>query len=58
MDVLNPRERTILTGRRLKEAPMTLEDLSKMFGISRERVRQIETRAFSKVQQRVLAIAA
>lgn len=58
MAVLNPRERTILAERRLKDAPTTLEDLSKMFGISRERVRQIESRAFSKVQQKVLAVAA
>lgn len=58
MQMLNPRERTILAERRLKDSPTTLEDLSQQFGISRERVRQIETRAFSKVQQQVLALAA
>jgi RNA polymerase sigma-32 factor len=48
---LNERERTILTERRLRDDPTTLEDLSQQYGISRERVRQIEARAFEKVQK-------
>src|ERR687898_50271 len=48
--VLNPRERRIFEARRLAEDPMTLEDLATEFGVSRERVRQIEVRAFEKVQ--------
>lgn len=48
---LNPREKRIFEARRLADDPMTLEDLSAEFGISRERVRQIEVRAFEKVQQ-------
>lgn len=51
MKSLNERERHILTERRLKDEPTTLEDLSKEFGISRERVRQIEVRAFEKLQR-------
>ena len=51
--VLNPRERRIFEARRLAEDPMTLEDLAAEFGVSRERVRQIEVRAFEKVQQAV-----
>ena len=51
MHVLNDRERHILTERRLKEEPTTLEDLSVQYGISRERVRQIEVRAFEKLQK-------
>jgi RNA polymerase sigma-32 factor len=53
--VLNPRERRIFEARRLAEEPMTLEDLSTEFGVSRERVRQIEVRAFEKVQSAVKA---
>lgn len=53
MKGLSDRERTILTERRLKESPATLEDLSQSFGISRERVRQIEVRAFEKIQKSV-----
>jgi len=53
MKGLSQRERTILTERRLKEIPATLEDLSQSFGISRERVRQIEVRAFEKLQKSV-----
>jgi len=53
MDVLNPRERRIFEARRLAEDPMTLEDLAAEFGVSRERVRQIEVRAFEKVQSAV-----
>jgi len=50
---LNERERYILTERRLKDEPTTLEDLSQVFGISRERVRQIEVRAFEKLQKAI-----
>jgi len=51
MEGLNERERHILTERRLQENPTTLEDLSKVYDISRERVRQIEVRAFEKLQK-------
>ena len=57
MDRLTPRERRILVQRRLQEDPSTLEVLSKEFGVSRERVRQIEVRAFEKVQKSVKRIA-
>jgi RNA polymerase sigma-32 factor len=53
MDVLNDRERRIFEARRLTDDPVTLEDLSTEFGVSRERVRQIEVRAFEKVQKAV-----
>jgi RNA polymerase sigma-32 factor len=53
MKTLNERERHILTERRLKDEPTTLEDLSKEYGISRERVRQIEVRAFEKLQKAI-----
>ena len=53
MKGLNERERHILTERRLKEDPTTLEDLSKEYNISRERVRQIEVRAFEKLQKSI-----
>jgi RNA polymerase sigma-32 factor len=55
LDVLNPRERRIFEARRLSDDPLTLENLSEEFGVSRERVRQIEVRAFEKVQQAVRA---
>ncbi len=55
LSVLNPRERRIFEARRLGEEPMTLEELSDEFDISRERVRQIEVRAFEKVQAAVKA---
>ena len=51
MSTLNEREMHILTERRLKDDPATLEDLSQEYGISRERVRQIEVRAFEKLQK-------
>ncbi len=51
MEDLNDRERHILTERRLKDEPLTLERLSQQYGVSRERVRQIEVRAFEKVQK-------
>jgi len=57
MDTLNDRERRIFEARRLSDDPMTLEDLSSEFSISRERVRQIEVRAFEKVQAAVKAAA-
>ncbi len=53
MEGLNPRERDILIARRLKENPETLEDLSQRLGVSRERVRQIEVRAFEKLQKNI-----
>jgi len=55
--VLNDRERRIFEARRLAEDPATLEDLSTEFGVSRERIRQIEVRAFEKVQKAVQAAA-
>ena len=58
MGVLNERERHILTERRLKEDPVTLEDLSKVYDVSRERIRQIEVRAFEKLQRRMRELAA
>ena len=56
-EVLNERERRIFEARRLADEPMTLEELSGEFDISRERVRQIEVRAFEKVQDAVKAAA-
>ena len=53
LSVLNARERRIFEARRLADDPITLEDLSGEFGVSRERVRQIEVRAFEKVQEAV-----
>ena len=53
LNVLNDRERQIFEARRLVDEPITLEDLSERFGVSRERVRQIEVRAFEKVQAAV-----
>ncbi len=53
LGILNPRERRIFEARRLSEEPITLEDLSGEFGVSRERVRQIEVRAFEKIQEAV-----
>jgi RNA polymerase sigma-32 factor len=53
LNVLNPRERRIFEARRLAEDPITLEELSTEFGVSRERVRQIEVRAFEKIQEAV-----
>jgi RNA polymerase sigma-32 factor len=53
LSVLNERERRIFEARRLADDPVTLEDLAAEFGVSRERVRQIEVRAFEKVQRAV-----
>ena len=57
MNILNLREREILTARRLSEEVVTLEDLSKKYKISRERIRQIETKAFEKLQKVMLNTA-
>jgi RNA polymerase sigma-32 factor len=57
MDVLNERERDILNQRRLQDQPVTLEELSDRFGVSRERIRQIEVRAFEKLQTRMRQLA-
>ena len=57
MNILNLREKDILTARRLSENIATLEDLSKKYNISRERIRQIETRAFEKLQKAMLNAA-
>ena len=57
MEVLNERERDILTQRRLRDDPVTLEDLSAVYNVSRERIRQIEVRAFEKLQKRMRDLA-
>ena len=57
LKALNPRERRILVERRLQDEPTTLEDLSRNYGISRERVRQIEVRAFEKLQKTMKNLA-
>ncbi|MFT4743223.1 MAG: RNA polymerase sigma-32 factor [Yoonia sp.] len=57
MDVLNDREKDILMQRRLAEETITLEDLSKQYSVSRERIRQIEVRAFEKLQARMQELA-
>ncbi|HWL56121.1 MAG TPA: RNA polymerase sigma factor RpoH [Paracoccus sp. (in: a-proteobacteria)] len=57
MDVLNDREKDILMERRLRDNPMTLEDLSTRYDVSRERIRQIEVRAFEKLQNRIRELA-
>jgi len=57
MDVLNERERDILVQRRLVDNPVTLEDLSGQYDVSRERIRQIEVRAFEKIQKRMQDLA-
>ena len=54
MSILNDREKEILKERRLSENPKTLEDLSKKYKISRERIRQIETKAFEKLQKSMI----
>ena len=54
MKILNDREKEIITARRLSEEPETLEDLSKKYKISRERIRQIETKAFEKLQKSMI----
>ncbi len=57
MDVLNDREKDILTQRRLQDQPITLEELSGVYNVSRERIRQIEVRAFDKLQKRMNELA-
>ena len=54
MKILNEREKEIIKARRLSEDPATLEDLSKKYKISRERIRQIETKAFEKLQKSMI----
>ncbi|MEP3345592.1 MAG: RNA polymerase sigma factor RpoH [Litoreibacter sp.] len=58
MDVLNDREKDILVQRRLQEKAITLEELSTQYDVSRERIRQIEVRAFEKLQERMRELAA
>ena len=55
--ILNQREKEILYSRRLNDSPTTLEDLSKKYKVSRERVRQIENKAFEKLQKHMLLLA-
>ena len=57
LDDLNDREQHILSERRLAEEPKTLEELSQVYGVSRERVRQIEVRAFDKLQKAMMRLA-
>ena len=57
LDVLNDREKDILTQRRLSDETVTLEDLSSQYNVSRERIRQIEVRAFEKLQKRMRDLA-
>ena len=54
MKILNEREKEIIIARRLTENPITLEELSKKYKISRERIRQIETKAFEKLQKSMI----
>ena len=57
MSVLNDREKDVLIQRRLADEPKTLEDLSESYGVSRERIRQIEVRAFEKLQAKMRELA-
>ena len=57
MEVLNDREKDILAKRRLQTKAMTLEELSEVYNVSRERIRQIEVRAFEKLQERMREMA-
>ena len=56
IEILDDREKEIIKSRKLKDKPVKLEELSKKFKISRERVRQIEERAFAKLQKQVSSI--
>ncbi|WP_118134903.1 RNA polymerase sigma factor RpoH [Oceanicella sp. SM1341] len=58
MQALNERERHILTERKLRDEPVTLEELSSVYNVSRERIRQIEVRAFEKLQKKMRELAA
>ena len=57
MSSLNDREKHILTERRLTDDPKTLEELSQVYSVSRERIRQIEVRAFEKLQRALMGLA-
>jgi RNA polymerase sigma-32 factor len=57
LEGLNEREKHILTERRLTDDPKTLEELSQVYGVSRERIRQIEVRAFEKLQTALIKLA-
>ena len=57
INILNKREQDIITSRKLSEVPKTLEELSKDYKISRERVRQIEEKAFAKLQIEMINLA-
>jgi RNA polymerase sigma-32 factor len=57
MNALNDREKHILTERRLTDDPKTLEELSQVYDVSRERIRQIEVRAFEKLQKALMNLA-
>ena len=57
LEILNDREKDILTQRRLSDETVTLEDLSGQYDVSRERIRQIEVRAFEKLQKRMRELA-
>jgi RNA polymerase sigma-32 factor len=57
MGELNEREQHILTERKLTDDPQTLEELSQVYGVSRERIRQIEVRAFEKLQKAMMRLA-
>jgi RNA polymerase sigma-32 factor len=57
MESLNDREKHILAERRLADDPKTLEELSQVYGVSRERIRQIEVRAFEKLQSALIKLA-
>jgi RNA polymerase sigma-32 factor len=57
MKALNEREKHILTERRLTDEPKTLEELSQVYDVSRERIRQIEVRAFEKLQKALMSLA-
>ena len=57
MTRLNEREREILRERRLRDEPLTLEDLSRRFHVSRERIRQLEVRAVDKLKKAMLGVA-
>ena len=58
MEDLNEREKDILMKRKLEDSPVTLEELSGEYNVSRERIRQIEVRAFEKLQKKMRQLAA